>query len=111
LIELDRSPASSGTLTLYRNGQRQAMTTTGVIPRADLSTTADFTVGAQAELPAATFSLDYLRVARSTLAESETSIAELYAWETDGPHFADMAGQKPASREVFRPAGALLPAP
>ena len=29
--------------------------------------------------------LDFLRVAKTTFAQSETSIGELYAWEFDGP--------------------------
>jgi hypothetical protein len=38
--------------------------------------------------------LDFLRVAHGTLADAETTIQELYAWEFDGPFVRDFAGRK-----------------
>ena len=48
--------------------------------------------------------VDFLRICRSTLAESRTTIAELYTWEFDGPHLKDFAGNVPVGK---RDAGAL----
>ena len=49
--------------------------------------------------------IDFLRVCRSTLAESKTSIEELYAWEFDGPFLRDFANKAPADGK--RDAGAI----
>ena len=49
--------------------------------------------------------IDFLRVCRSTLADSKTSIEELYAWEFDGPALRDFCGNKPTGK---RDAGAIL---
>jgi hypothetical protein len=48
---------------------------------------------------------DFLRVCRSTLAESKTSIEELYAWEFNGPFLRDFTGKVPANGK--RDAGAI----
>ena len=50
-------------------------------------------------------SFEYLRLARSTLAASRTSIEELYDWEFAGPFLRDFAGKAPAGGK--RSAGAL----
>ncbi len=39
--------------------------------------------------------LDFLRIAHGTLADADTTIEELYAWEFDGPFLRDFAGRKP----------------
>jgi hypothetical protein len=49
--------------------------------------------------------LDYLRLAHGTLADADTTIEELYAWEFDGPFLRDFAGRKPAGAR--RNAGAI----
>jgi hypothetical protein len=49
--------------------------------------------------------LEYLRIARSSLAESRTSIEELYDWQVDGPFLRDFAGRKPLGKS--RDAGAF----
>ena len=67
---------------------------------APLSNAADFIVGKG--LAAA---VDFLRVCRSTLAESQTSIEELYTWETSGPFLSDFTGRAPAGGK--RDAGAM----
>ncbi len=51
-----------------------------------------------------TGAVDFLRVCRSTLAESKTSIGELYAWEFDGPFLRDFCGNAPVGK---RDAGAI----
>jgi len=47
---------------------------------------------------------EYLRVTLSSLAQSLTTIHELYTWEFDGPHLRDFTGKKSTPN---RPAGAL----
>lgn len=48
--------------------------------------------------------LDFLRIARGTLADARTSIEELYRWQFAGPQFTDFAGN---SRSDQSAAGAL----
>jgi hypothetical protein len=48
--------------------------------------------------------LDFLRIAQGTLADAETTIEELYAWEFDGPHLRDFTGRKASGP---RDAGAI----
>ena len=67
---------------------------------ASLSNTADFIVG-----KGLVGAVDFLRVCRSTLAESKTSIEELYAWEFNGPFLRDFTGMRPADGK--RDAGAI----
>ena len=38
--------------------------------------------------------IDFLRLARGTLADSKTTIAELYAWEFNGPFLDDFTGRR-----------------
>ena len=52
--------------------------------------------------------LDFLRIAQGTLADADTTIEELYAWEFDGPQFRDFTGRK-LSRG--RTAGAIAAVP
>jgi len=49
--------------------------------------------------------LDFLRIAQGTLADADTTIEELYAWEFTGPFLSDFAGHKPTGQR--RDAGAL----
>ena len=48
--------------------------------------------------------LDFLRLARGTLADSKTTIQELYAWEFHGPFLDDFTGRP-------GPPTAAVPAP
>ena len=48
--------------------------------------------------------LDFLRIALGTLADSKTTIEELYAWQFDGPFLRDFTGRKPTGP---RAAGAI----
>ena len=48
---------------------------------------------------------DFLRIALGTLADANTTIEELYAWQFDGPFLRDFAGRKPAG--AGRDAGAI----
>ena len=45
------------------------------------------------------------RIAHGTLADADTPIEELYAWEFDGPFLRDFAGSKPTG--PCRAAGAI----
>ncbi|MCX7818281.1 MAG: LamG domain-containing protein [Kiritimatiellae bacterium] len=49
--------------------------------------------------------VDFLRIARGTLADAHTTIEELYTWQFDGPARRDMLGRPPHGRA--RDAGAI----
>jgi hypothetical protein len=38
--------------------------------------------------------IEFLRIARGTLAEAKTTVEELYAWEFGGPFLEDFTGRK-----------------
>ena len=101
LAEFDRK---NGQITLFLNGETAARAEIPSDFSGSLSNPADFLVGGgqnQAHLAA---SFDYLRVAAATLAESKTSIEELYHWTFDGPQYRDFAGH---DRREQNAAGAL----
>ena len=50
-------------------------------------------------------SIDFLRIARGTLADAKTTIEELFAWEFDGPQYRDFTGRRPTDGK--RDAGAI----
>lgn len=88
LAEVDRS---AGTIRLHVDGASVGAATAG-LPAADasLANDADFVVG-QGLVGA----IDYLRVARGTLADSQTSLAELLNWQFNGPALRDFTGRAP----------------
>jgi hypothetical protein len=97
IAEVDRA---AGDISIYvdgalANGEQSGAMTEG----ASLSNGADFVVGMTPEADGgeAYFagSLDFLRVSRGTLADAETTIEELYAWEFDGPFLRDFGGDLP----------------
>jgi hypothetical protein len=100
LAEVDRK--SEQGIAIYVDGRQQNGPWSGQMPAAgvSLSNEADFLVGRN--LPV---TLDFLRVSRGTLADAETTIEELYAWQFDGPFLRDFAGRAPAGGR--RDAGAL----
>ena len=98
LAEADRA---AGKLAIYIDGKAAGEGKLDNIAKdAPLSNTADFSVGKDFA-----GAMDFLRVCRSTLAESKTSIDELYAWEFNGPFLRDFTGKAPANGK--RDAGAL----
>jgi len=98
LAEVDRT---AGTVTFYIDGKTAGETKLDALPKtASLANTADFIVG-----KGFAGAVDFLRVCRSTLAESKTSIDELYAWEFGGPFLRDFTGKAPATGK--RDAGAI----
>ena len=107
IAEVDRE---AGEIHLYVDGVLADGTWSGeIVEGVSLSNHADFTAGVApgADGSEAYFGgqIDFLRVSRGTLADAETTIDELYAWEFNGPFLRDFAG-KPASGEG-RDAGAL----
>lgn len=111
LAELQRAGPgqSNGRLTIYLDGAID-QEVTGLSLSSDHSTdnAADLVVGAHN--PGSGFTnhlqadLDFLRLAHHTLAEADTTIAELWAWQTNGPWKRDMRGNLPLNK---RDAGAL----
>ncbi len=101
--EIDRA---TGRMSLYLSGEKVAETQAPLQPDASLDNQADFLVGQAANGQAGFVGmLDFLRVCRGTIADSKTSIEELYAWQMDGPFRHDYMG-RPAAGDG-RDAGAL----
>jgi hypothetical protein len=90
-------------MTLYLNGVADARTE-GALPDS-LANTAAFYVGGTPDGEYLSVTLDFLRVARGTLADARTTIEELYAWQFDGPFLRDFTG-RPRDLEDG-PAGAI----
>jgi hypothetical protein len=102
-VEVDRAAAR---ITFYVDGDaagRSAIDTIG--KDAALSNTSDFVVGR-----GLVGAVDFLRVCRSTLAESKTTMAELYAWQFDGPFLKDFTGRSPGAGRS-RDCGAIQSGP
>ena len=89
LVEVDRA---AGKATFYVDGVAVANKTAGAFPASDasLGNGADFVVGAGLNAE-----MDFLRVARGTLADAQTGIAELMSWQFNGPHLHDFVGRAP----------------
>ncbi|MBN8215541.1 MAG: LamG domain-containing protein [Spirochaetes bacterium] len=104
LVEVDRA---AGAVRLYRDGKPAESVASGSFPARSLalSNASDFFVGRGTAGAYFKGSLDYLRVARGTLADAFTSIEELYAWEFQGPMLRDFAGRAP--KGGARGAGAI----
>lgn len=92
--ELDRE---AQVIRLYVDGKLD--TERKISINGSLSNTGDFLVG-----KGFSGAIDFLRVARGTLADADTTIEELYAWQFDGPFLRDWNGVKPVGR---RDAGAI----
>jgi hypothetical protein len=102
LAEFDRA---HGTGAIYTDGTRSAEGKLELPKDASLSNDGDLLVGKGPDGDFFAGSLEFLRIARTTLAESKTSIEELYDWEFDGPFLRDFAGKAPTGK--CRDAGAL----
>ena len=99
IVEADRA---AGKVTVYVDGKAAGEGRLDAVPtEASLANTADFVVG-----KGFVGAIDFLRVCRSTLAESKTSIDELYAWEFNGPFLRDFTGRRPLAGSR-RDAGAV----
>jgi hypothetical protein len=91
LAELDRQ---AGTLAIYTDGKKTAEAKSTLPVDASLANDSDLLVGKGAQGGFFAGAMDFLRIARSSLAESKTSIEELYDWELDGPFLRDFAGRE-----------------
>lgn len=100
IAEVDRS---ARTLALYVDGQPDS-SGVGIGP-VSLANEGDLYVGGRPDGETLSGAIDFLRIARGTLADAHTTIAELYAWQLDGPSLRDMRGSRPLGRA--RDAGAL----
>ncbi len=90
IAEADRQ---AGTFTIYVDGKQDA-TGKGLGPDASLANEADLYVGGTPQGHDLAGAIDFLRIARGTLADSKTTIDELYAWEFNGPFLYDFTGRK-----------------
>ena len=99
IAEADRA---AGKAAIYVDGRAAGDGKLDAVAKdATLANTADFVVGKEF-----VGAIDFLRVCRSTLAESKTTIDELYAWEFNGPFLRDFCGRMPPDGRR-RDAGAL----
>jgi hypothetical protein len=90
IAEADRK---AGTFTIYINGKQDA-SGPGLGARASLANDADLYVGGTPQGRHLDGVIDFLRIARGTLADAKTTIDELYAWEFDGPFLHDFTSRK-----------------
>jgi hypothetical protein len=101
IVEADRR---SKTLTVYVDGGKDA-SAPGVDGTVSLANEGDVLVGGTPAGRHLDGALDFLRIAQGTLADADTTIEELYAWEFDGPFLRDLTGRKRSGEK--RSAGAL----
>ncbi|HYE08381.1 MAG TPA: LamG-like jellyroll fold domain-containing protein [Planctomycetota bacterium] len=102
VVELDRA---AGTGAIHVDGVRVAERAIVLPADASLANDADLLVGKGPDGHFFHGALDFLRICRSTLAESQTSIEELYDWQLDGPFLRDLVGRDATGKG--RDAGAL----
>jgi len=99
VAEYDRA---AGTLSLFVDGKldaRQAVADPGSLANAGA-----LTVGGTAAGRSLEGDLDFLRICRGSLADAQTSIEELHAWQFNGPQLRDFVGNEP---QGHRDAGAI----
>ena len=103
VAEVDRAAPDS--IRIYIDGKPSGGQSSGsrLAPNASLTNSADFLVG-----KSFVGTIDYLRVARGTLADARTSIEELYKWEFDGPFLTDSAA-RPRLEQGATPAPTNMP--
>ncbi|HRZ47630.1 MAG TPA: laminin G domain-containing protein [Candidatus Paceibacterota bacterium] len=101
IAEADRR---SVTLTIYLDGRKDAAGP-GVDGSVSLANAGDLHVGGTPGGHGLDGAIDFLRLAQGTLADADTTIEELYAWEFDGPFLRDFGGRTPAGGR--RAAGAI----
>lgn len=99
VCELDRE---ADRLRIYVDGRLDAEAAGP--GNASLENGADLVVGGSPAGDHLAVTIDFLRIARATLAASDTSIEELHAWQFDGPFLRDFTGRKPVGK---RDAGAI----
>jgi hypothetical protein len=93
LVEVDRSLPDG--ISIYIDGELANGEWHGVAMKtASLSNDAEFMLGRSVNGYYAGL-MDFLRISHGTLAQAETDIRELYAWEFNGPFLRDMKGNMP----------------
>lgn len=103
LAEVDRE---SGRMTIYIDGKKAGESKAPLAADASVDNGADFLVAKGSDDSGAFVGqIDYARVCHGTLADAETTIEELYAWQTEGPWKYDMLGNPVAGDR--RDAGAI----
>ncbi|MCU0916531.1 MAG: laminin G domain-containing protein [Planctomycetes bacterium] len=90
IAEADRR---AGTFTIYVDGKQDA-TGPGLGMDASLANDADLYVGGTPQGHHLGGAIEFLRLARGTLADAKTTIDELYAWQFDGPFLNDFTGRR-----------------
>jgi Concanavalin A-like lectin/glucanases superfamily len=95
------------TFTIYIDG-RQDASGPGIGTEVSLANKADLYVAGTASGHDLNGAIDFLRIARGTMADSKTTIAELYAWEFNGPFLYDFLGRRRPPDGGY--AGAIDPA-
>jgi len=90
IAEVDRK---AGTATLYLDGRRDSTGPARLEAEASLANEADLCVAGTPQGRCLNGAIDFLRLARGTLAEAKTTIEELYAWEFNGPFLDDFTGR------------------
>lgn len=90
IAEADRK---AGTFTIYLDGKFDA-SGPGFDGSVSLANDADLYVAGTPQGHCLNGAIDFLRLTRGTLADSKTSIEELYAWEFNGPFLQDFTGHK-----------------
>jgi hypothetical protein len=96
---------ATGRMTVYLDSKQSAEHRISLAPDASLDNRRDFFVGSRdGKRDFFVGALDFVRVCRGTLADAQTTIEELYAWQTNGPFKFDFCGNVPQGR---RDAGAI----
>jgi hypothetical protein len=90
IAEADRK---AGAFTIYIDG-KQDIRGPGLGADVSLTNGADLYVGGTPHGRHLDGAIDFLRIARGTLADAKTTIDEVYAWEFDGPFLHDFTGRK-----------------
>ena len=86
---------------MYVDGKKDG-SAAGVDASVSLANEGDVYVGGTPEGRYLDGALDFLRIAQGTLADADTTIEELYAWEFDGPQMRDFTGRKPTGARERR---------
>ncbi len=102
LAEVDRQ---SGRMTIYLDGKTAGEAKATLAADVSLDNESDFLVGkSHDDTGCFEGAIDFMRVCQGTLADAQTTIEELYEWQTNGPFRYDFCGRKPAGT---RDAGAV----
>ena len=104
-MQLSKLTAERAQLTIYLDGRRRTGRPAGVDGSVSLANEGDLYVGGT---PAGRYfdgALDFLRLAHGTLADADTTIEELYAWEFEGPFLRDFTGRSATAGRRY--AGAI----